>query len=725
MYTSRVDAPDRRDRRPGARLMLAALGVLVAGAMKIVRIASLVALIYVAAGPATLGDGLGLALIGSSVATLWLALRTSMSGAQAGVQSMVAAVLAVGVSDAVALAAPGTEGATALIVVVLAGLAIGTTTLLLGLTGAARLVRYLPHPVVAGVLAASGWLLVASAVGMMVGAVDGGTFGGVAVAHWAPGLAVGIAMFAAVRLLGHPVVVPVALLLATAGFYGVAAWRGLGLDELAARGWLFGPFDVDGALWRLPPVEAAWQADWGAVAAQLPTLATVALVAALLVVLYTNAMELEHDVDMLPGRELREVGIANLLGSVFAGLATTLTPTGTRLARAMGVRRRSDAAATTLVVLAVLAFGTPLVEALPRPVLGAVLVYLGVDYLSEYLFEGVRRYGRLDLIVVAIIVATVAILGLVPGVAVGLALTVAMFVVASASADVIGAARTGRTLRSRVTRSAAAREALYRHGERTVVYHLEGIVFFGTADKLTVAVKARLAEDPTPRSVLLDVAAARTFDATGGLAVLRIARAALRVGAEVVVVGAGPVVRAVMTRSGAPVVFADDLDAALERSEERILGDLELAEARPSFEDVLVGLPGGRERWDDLRPWFEEVRAESGERLMRQGEGADDFWILAEGRVTAVHERPDGTTLRLETLAPGQVIGELGFVTHAPRSAHIVADVPSRLFRMDRAAWRRLGEERPGLAVALRDLLLRLAAERVQHLSSALASMRG
>lgn len=719
-----MDAPEKRARRPRARLMLASLGVLVAGAMKIVRISSLVALVYVAAGPATLGDGLGLALIGTSVATLWIALRTSMPGAQAGVQSMVAAILAVAMADALALAAPGSEGATALALVVVAGLATGSVTLLLGATGAARLVRYLPHPVVAGVLASSGWLLVASAVAMMAGAVDGGRFSADGVAHWAPGVAIGVAMFAAVRLLRHPLVVPVSLATATVGFYGVAAFRGEGVDELAARGWLFGPFDVDGALWRLPPVDAFWRADWGAIAAQLPALATMALVTALLVVLYTNAMELEHDVDMLPGRELREVGIGNLLGAVFAGFATTLTPTGTRLAQAMGVRRRSDAAVTTLVVLAVLAFGTSLMEALPRPVLGAVLVYLGVDYLNEYLFEGVRRYGRLDLLVVAIIVATVAVVGLVPGVVVGLSLTVAMFIVASAASDVIGAARTGRTLRSRVTRSAGAREALARHGDRTVVYHLEGIVFFGTADKLTAAVKARLAEDPTPRSVLLDVAAARTFDATGGLAVLRIARAAQRVGAEVVVVGAGPMVRAVMTRSGASVVFAGDLDAALERSEERLLAELGLAGARPSFDDVLVGLPGGRAAWERLRPWFEEVRIERDERLIHQGDAADAFWILAEGRVTAVRERADGTTLRLESLAPGQVIGELGFVTHAPRSAHIVADESSLLFRMDRDAWRRLGDERPELAVALRDLLLRLAAERVQHLSTALASVR-
>lgn len=719
-----MTAREHQPRRLRRELIFAAFGILVAGAMKLVRIASLVALVYAVVAPEILVSGLGLALIGTSVATLWVALRTSMAGAQAGVQSIVAAIVAVAVSDAVALAPAGAEAGTALAVVAVSGVAVGATSLALGVSGAARLVRYLPHPVVAGVLAASGWLLVASAAVMMTGGIDAGLFDAAGVARWAPGVAIGTVMLIGVRVLRHPAVVPATLAITTVATYLVAAVLGIGTDGLGRGGWLFGPFPGEGGLWRLPPVEALWNADWSAVAAQAPTLATVALVTALLVVLYTNAMELEHDVDMQPGRELREVGVANLLGAVFAGFATTVTPTGTRLAHSMGVRRRADAAVTTLVVLAVLALGASVLEALPRPVLGAVLVYLGLDYLDAYLFSGLRRYGRLDLAIVLVIVATVVVFGLLPGVAVGLILTAAMFVVASSRADVIGAARTGRTLRSRVTRAGAARDALYEHGERTVVYHLEGTVFFGTADKLSAAVKQRLSRDPAPRSVVLDVGAAGTFDATGGMAVLRIARAAARVGADVIVVGAGPIVRDTMTRSGANVSFEPDLDTALERCEDRILADVGLTETRPSFDDAIEDLPGGRATWDALAPWFEQVDAQPGERVIRQGGAADDFWILAGGRVSAVLERADGTTLRLESLAPGQVIGELGFVTHAPRSAHIVVDEPARLFRMDRDRWARIARERPDLAVALRDLMLRLAAERVQHLSTALASAR-
>lgn len=704
--------------------MVSSIGVVVAGAMHIVRLASVVALVFAASGPSALADGLGLALIGTSVAALWIALRSSMAGIQASVASIVGAFVAVAVTDAVAVARPDTQDATALVVVVLAGLATGAVSLGLGLTGASRLVRYVPHPVVAGVLAASGWLLTYSAMTMMTANVPGDLLDRAGLVHWLPGVAIGVAILVASRRIKQPLVVPVSLALTAAGFYAIAAWQGMSVRDLAEAGWLFGPFP-DGLLWRLPPVDAFWSADWGAVLAQLPTIVTVAFVSAMLAVLYTNVMELEHRVDLLPGRELRETGIANLLGAVFAGLPTLVTPAGTRLARAMVARRRSDAAVTVLPALAVLAFGATWLEALPRPVLGAVLVYLGLDYFDEYLVSGFRRYGRLDLAVVVAIVSTVAVFGLFTGIGVGLALTVVMFVVASARGDVVAAARTAKTVRSRVTRAAAAREALHEHGDQTVLYHLEGTVFFGTADKLTAVVKTDLESRPDTLSIVLDVGRAGAFDATGGMAMLRIARAAERVGAEVVVVGAGPNVRSVMMRSGAQVRFESDLDAALESCENRLLERVGVADERPRFEDAIADLPGGLATWRELRPWFVEVEAETGRHVIEQGDGADEFWILAEGRVSAVLARSDGTTLRLESLVPGQVVGELGFVTHAPRSAHIVADEPSRLYKMDREAWSRLSDERPDLGVALRDLLLRGAAERVQHLSGALAVSRG
>ena len=715
--------PDVTARRPRAALAMSIAGVAVAGAMQAVRVASMAALVFAVGGPELRADGLALALIGTGVASLWIALRSSLAGAQASAQSISIAVLVVAVSAVAAAVPADAVHPTVLSLVALSGAVTGLTLLMLGVTGAARLVRYLPHPVVAGVLAASGWILVDSAVTMMARSVDGGPLSAEAVLHWAPGVAIGVWLFALTRAVRHPLVVPGVLVASVAVFYAVAAVNGYSAAELMADGWLFGPLP-EGPMWRLPPVEAWLAADPAVLAAQLPTLATVAFVTALSALLFTSGMELERDIEADHGRELRETGLGNLLGAAFGGLATTVTPTGTRLAASMRARRRLDAAVTPLVTVAVLAGGAGVMARLPLAVLGGLLVYLGAMYLDEWLLSGWRKLSPLDMVVVVAIVASVATLGLLPGVAVGLVVTVAMFVVATARTDVVAAARDGRELRSRVTRSSAARELLWEEGRRTAVFRLSGTVFFGTADRLAARAKERLAAEPVPRAVVLDVREASTFDATGAMAVMRIARAAERVGAEVVVAGAGPSLRRALALTGAVVAFEPDLDRALERCEDALLAEAGLTGDRPAFGDMVEELPGGADTWRALEPYVEEVRLESGASLVRQGDPGDCFWILADGRVSAVLERDDGSRLRLETLVPGQVLGELGFITDEPRSAHLLADEASRLYRMDRERWRELARERPAAAIALRDLLLRLAADRVRHLSAALAAER-
>lgn len=714
----------RRRVLPGRAGFVSLAGILVAGLMQVFRVASLAALVYAVGGPELRADGLALALIGTAVASIWIALRSSVPGAHASAQSVSVAVTVVAVSGAASAVRPDALNGTVLAVVAASGVVTGLVLLVLGLTGAARLVRYLPHPVIGGVLAASGWVLVDSAVAMMSRGVAGGPFTAEAVLHWLPGIAIGVWLFVFAQAVRHPLVVPLTLVASIALFFGVARLNGYSLARLFEEGWLFGPLP-NGALWRLPPVAQWLEADLGVVIAQAPAYATVALVTALTALLFTSGMELDRDVDADAGRELRETGIANLLGATFAGLTATVSPTGSRLAAAMRTRRRVDAAVTPLLTIVVLALGARVIGIVPLPVLGGLLVYLGAAYLSEWLVTGWRRLSLLDMGVVIVIVVTVAVFGLLEGVAVGLVVTVAMFVVAAARTDVVAAARSGRDLRSRVTRSAAARDRLWDEGERTAVFHLEGTVFFGTADRLVARAKERLSNEPVPRYVVLDVKDAATFDATGAFAVMRIARAAARVGAEVVVAGGGPPLQRTLRKAGADATFAPDLDRALERCEDGLLAEADLLSDRPTFDDVVDEIPGGEPTWRSMRPWFEEVRLGAGETLVRQGEPAECFWILAEGRVSAVLERNDGSRLRLETLVPGQVLGELGFVDPAPRSADLLADEPSRLYRMDRASWGALAEQRPDAAIALRDLLLRLAAGRVRHLSSALAAARG
>jgi protein lysine acetyltransferase len=69
---------------------------------------------------------------------------------------------------------------------------------------------------------------------------------------------------------------------------------------------------------------------------------------------------------------------------------------------------------------------------------------------------------------------------------------------------------------------------------------------------------------------------------------------------------------------------------------------------------------------------LEPLRAAPGRMLMRQGERALSFLIIASGHVEVRHTGPDGSTA-VADIAPGLIVGEIALLRNAPRTATVIA----------------------------------------------------
>lgn len=74
----------------------------------------------------------------------------------------------------------------------------------------------------------------------------------------------------------------------------------------------------------------------------------------------------------------------------------------------------------------------------------------------------------------------------------------------------------------------------------------------------------------------------------------------------------------------------------------------------------------------------QRVELPAGESLLREGEPADDLWLLAEGRL-AIHSATAGDLP--DVAAPG-FVGELGLLHETPRTASVVTVAPCTLYRV-------------------------------------------
>jgi hypothetical protein len=95
----------------------------------------------------------------------------------------------------------------------------------------------------------------------------------------------------------------------------------------------------------------------------------------------------------------------------------------------------------------------------------------------------------------------------------------------------------------------------------------------------------------------------------------------------------------------------------------------------------------------------------SGEVIIRQGDQADRFYVIAEGEVEVTQTPADGgPTKVLRRMGPTEVFGEIGLLSRVPRTATVTAVSDGRLIALDAATFLALVGNGPGLTSHLLDL---------------------
>ncbi|WP_434515504.1 cyclic nucleotide-binding domain-containing protein [Dechloromonas sp. ARDL1] len=96
-----------------------------------------------------------------------------------------------------------------------------------------------------------------------------------------------------------------------------------------------------------------------------------------------------------------------------------------------------------------------------------------------------------------------------------------------------------------------------------------------------------------------------------------------------------------------------------------------------------------------------------GDIITRQGAIAHWLYIMVSGEAEAWWQPPEGPRRLLEKRGPGSVFGEIGLMTGAPRRATVIASTNVEAYRLDKAGFQSIIEQRPELADMLSSILER------------------
>ena len=87
--------------------------------------------------------------------------------------------------------------------------------------------------------------------------------------------------------------------------------------------------------------------------------------------------------------------------------------------------------------------------------------------------------------------------------------------------------------------------------------------------------------------------------------------------------------------------------------------------------------------------------------LIHQGDPPDDMFVLESGLLRVELSTPEGERVRLSSVRPGVVVGEVALYTGAPRTADVIAETPCVVLGLSRSSIERLEAEEPETAAAL------------------------
>ncbi len=363
---------------------------------------------------------------------------------------------------------------------------------------------------------------------------------------------------------------------------------------------------------------------------------------------------------------------------------------------------------------------------LPKMAFGALLAFLGLSFLWEWVVSAFRRLPRIDYAIVLGILGIIAAVGFLQGVAVGVVAAVVMFVVSYSRSSVVKHELDGTSFKSRVTRSADAREMLAVLGEQAYYLQLQGFIFFGTAYGLLERVRARVAKVET-RHVVLDFRQVIGLDSTALLSFDKLRQLARDRGLTLLLAGLSPALRQQFDQGGLDeesgvLAFAADLDRAAEWVEDQLcLAVAPMVER--SLDNYLQAIVPG-EATTRLVGRLARREVAAGALLIRQGDEPELIYFIESGQVTAQLEQPGREPLRLETMRGGRTVGELGFYLGTRRSAAVIADQPTVVYVLTQTELDRIEHDDPAAAYAFHRIIVHLLGERVLHLVRAVDALQ-
>src|SRR4051794_31512124 len=459
------------------------------------------------------------------------------------------------------------------------------------------------------------------------------------------------------------------------------------------------------------------------VSVMLPSALALAVIASIDALLWAKLTSQPGELRAGDDQLLVRLGLANVVSASFGGITNGINIGPSLTNRAMGGRSWLSVIVNAAALLAAATLLFPVLAYLPRAVLSAAIMVIAVQHLDPWTKQLVTRLIKpgtpqrgaiaLDLGVSVFVSLLSIAINVVLAVFIGIVLAVLLFVLRMSRSNIRKLYRCD-AVRSRRSRDLADLEVLHQQGASVLVIELQGALFFGSAERLAQIVESEIAK-PTA-ALLLDLRRITEIDSTGARILGDIDAALSARGVKLaIVLSRRTETAARLTDIIRHECFFPDIDRAIEWAEDDLLNKTETAQpSELSLDRVPLFRDFTADQIERLRQWLEPVSWSAGDVIFRRGDPGSSLYLVTRG-CASVHLAHDEEGIRLVSFAAGAVFGELALLDRGPRSATITADEDLIGFGLSESSFTALCQSQPDLAIKLLSALGRELSVRIRY----------
>jgi SulP family sulfate permease len=649
-------------------------------------------------------------------------------------------------AQAYALTSQNLPAGSIVLLLGLTALLAGLFQIALGLLRIGRLIKYIPYPVVCGYLSGVGLIIIGSQIPKLLG-VPGGislwtALGQPSLWVWQSMAVGGVVIVVMVFTPRMTRAVPPAILALVAGlitYFCLAAFDPALLTTEGNR-LLVGRITAGGY-----GVGATIGQHWRSLGALEPEVLLDVIIPALTLAALLSIDTLKTSVvlDAMtnstsnPNRDLVGQGLGNVASALVGGVPGAGTMGASLINVNSGANSRvSGLMAGTLCFVAFLVL-SPAIAWVPVPALAAILIVIGFRMIDRHsLAFFYTPATRLDFLVITAVIVVALFVNLIAASGVGVAFAILLFIREQTRSTVVRNRIEGNLIFSKRQRGAEDSEAAEAGPCDTVIFELQGSLFFGTANQLYAALEP---ETRTRKFVILSMRRVQSLDLTATHVLEQIKDRLEENDAYLVFcdipkgLPSGLKMKRFLKDTGVvrPTnkAFAfRQLDEALEWVEEQRNGTSVASKEEELILDIVdmpmfAGLPP--EALDDLTATVTLRPIHAGKKVFKAGGPGDELFLIRRGAVKITLPIHKKENYHLATCGPGEIIGGIGFLDASEHAADTMALTEVEVYVLGRDEFSALSERHPDLAFRLIESVALNLADRLRATVSEIHALRG